>query len=111
MEPDICRYCYKKIKNRDELVTAFRWMEVKPFHYLCYQEIQKETNLIWLSWKPLNGWEGSVTFLLLAGFAIWFLFTEFGGVAGDIAGILALYPLFLRILSYFLYERKLEKLK
>lgn len=105
MRPVICRYCYKKIETKDQLVTAFRWVTIKPFHYLCYQEIQQETDIFWLSWKPLNGWEGNLTSLLLTVLAGWLIWSETGGMAGNIAGVVALYPVALRIFSYYLFER------
>lgn len=108
MESDVCRYCYRKIKSRDELVTAFRWMEVKPYHYVCYQELQKETTIFWKAWKPLNGWEGNTAALLLMVVAVLFLFTRIGEETGKLVGVIALYPLLLRGMSYFLFERKIK---
>lgn len=108
LEPDICRYCFKKIKHRDELVTASRWGNVKPFHYLCYQEIQKETKVSWLSWKPLNGMEGNIAALFLAAVAVWLFATDTGGTAGDIVAVISVYPLVLRLTSYVVFERKVN---
>lgn len=106
---NICRYCYKEIQDRDELVTASNWFRIRPFHYRCFELVEQDTRTIAGSWSPVNGRVGLITVALMVVLAVVLLTTDLLGGIGDVIGLLALYPVLLRALSYFLFEIKLPK--
>ncbi len=99
-----CRYCYKDINKRDELVTATNYLRIRPYHYRCFGEVEQETIATVRSWKPMNGPMGNITFAILLIFVGVMALTNIFGEVGNLLGALALYPLILRVLSFFLYE-------
>jgi hypothetical protein len=107
----LCKYCYKEVENRDQLVTASNWFRIKPFHYVCFQEIEKETKMVWNSWTPVNGISGNISFMLLSALSVWMLTTHTFGYAGDMLGVIALYPVALRLLSLFFIEMHIPNFK
>ncbi|SFJ61131.1 hypothetical protein SAMN04487936_10357 [Halobacillus dabanensis] len=109
MNKNICRYCYKEIQDRDELVTASNWFRIRPFHYRCFELVEQDTRTIAGSWSPVNGRVGLITVALMVVLAVVLLTTDLLGGIGDVIGLLALYPVLLRALSYFLFEIKLPK--
>lgn len=109
MNTNICRYCYKEIQDRDELVTASNWFRVRPFHYRCFELVEQGTRTIAGTWTPVNGRAGLVTVILMVVLALVLLATDLLGGIGDLIGLLALYPVLLRALSYFIFEIKLPK--
>ncbi|MRH44942.1 hypothetical protein GH741_20060 [Aquibacillus halophilus] len=111
MGPNICRYCYKEIKDRDELVTASNFFRIKPFHFVCFNELEKEVRTLWGFWKPLNGVSGNTRAIILAIVAAWLLFTDSLGEIGDLIGVVALYSVLIRIMSYLFFEIKISKQK
>ncbi|MBN8237246.1 hypothetical protein JF544_18530 [Halobacillus kuroshimensis] len=110
MKSNMCRYCYKEIKDRDELVTASSWFRLRPYHYQCFEKLVQDTRTVAGVWKPVNGLTGSVNLLVMLILAVGLLGTDLLGSIGDIIGVIALYPLFLRLLSYMIFERPLPKL-
>ncbi|WP_181349325.1 hypothetical protein [Thalassobacillus sp. CUG 92003] len=109
MKSNICRYCYKEIRDRDELITASNWFRLRPFHYRCFELLEQDTRTIAGNWSPVNGSAGNVTTVLMTILAVWMLATNALGLIGDLLGIIALYPILLRVLSFFVYEMKLPK--
>lgn len=109
MEDVICHYCHKQIRDQDELITASNKFQIRPFHYLCYEEIEEEANSQWKLWKPVNGITGNITAALMGLLALWMLFTDTLQGIGDLIGVLATYPVLQRMVSYFKYEKKLPK--
>ncbi|MDC3413609.1 hypothetical protein NC797_08940 [Aquibacillus sp. 3ASR75-11] len=107
----LCKYCYNEIEDRDRLVVGSKWFQIKPFHYVCFQEIEQETEVAWNSWTPINGPAGTITFLLMLALSVWMLTTNTFGSRGKIVGIIALYPIILRLVSFFFIELRLPKLK
>ncbi|MEQ6376910.1 hypothetical protein RZN22_06310 [Bacillaceae bacterium S4-13-58] len=113
----VCKYCNKKINNRDELVTASALFKVQPFHYVCFQKVTKETTISWTAWKPLNTVTGVISMVLMIVLSVILLGTDLLADRtkykdldlGNIIGIIALYPLLLRIISFGLYESRLPK--
>lgn len=99
-----CRYCYEDIKDRDELVTATNYFRIHPYHYRCFEEVEQETIATVRSWKPLNGPMGNITFVILFLFVGLMALTDVFGEVGNVLGALALYPIMLRVLSFFIYE-------
>lgn len=106
---NICRYCYKEIQDRDELVTASNWFRVRPYHYRCFELLEQDTRTIAGSWTPINGRVSLVTVGLMLVLAIVLLTTDLLGGIGDLVGIFALYPVFLRLISFFVFEIRLPK--
>ncbi|MDL4840417.1 hypothetical protein [Aquibacillus rhizosphaerae] len=111
MNPSICRYCYKEIENRDQLVTATNMLRVRSYHYVCFNEIETETKTFWGFWTPINGVSGNIRSVIMLGLALWMFFTNSLGAIGDLIGIIALFSSLLRGISYFFYERKLPAYK
>ncbi|ARI78187.1 hypothetical protein [Halobacillus mangrovi] len=109
MNTNICRYCYKEIQDRDELVTASNWFRVRPYHYRCFEKLSQETETVGGNWTPVNGMTGLVTVILMLILAAVMLTTNILGMIGDLLGVLALYPIFLRMISYFVFEMRLPK--
>ncbi|GGD02764.1 hypothetical protein GCM10007216_36940 [Thalassobacillus devorans] len=110
MKHVICHYCKKKVKDRDELVTASNWFRIKPFHYKCFKEQEQEITVSINAWNPVNGPAGNLSFIIMFVLAVWMLFTDTLGMIGDLIGLVALYPVFLRILSFVLIELTLPKI-
>ncbi|MFD2924451.1 hypothetical protein [Halobacillus naozhouensis] len=109
MNSKACRYCYKPIRDRDELVTASNWFRIKPYHYKCFQEVEQETKTITGTWTPINGYAGLITVLIMLALSVWMLSTNTLGQLGNLIGLLALYPVFLRVVSFAWIESKLPK--
>ncbi|WP_079480779.1 hypothetical protein [Halobacillus salinus] len=109
METNRCRYCYKEIRDRDELVTASNWFRVRPFHYRCFELVEQEAKTIAGTWNPVNGTTGLVTVILMLVLVVVMWTTNILGGIGDILGALALYPVLLRVFSYFVFEMRLPK--
>lgn len=107
MKASLCRYCYKEIKDRDELVTASSFFRIRPFHFVCFKKVEQETSSMGLGWKPLNGPSGTISFFIMFILAIVMLTTTTLHTIGDIIGVLALYPVILRIISYITIERRI----
>lgn len=110
MSKILCHYCKREVRDQDELITASKTFRLKPFHYQCFQEQEKETTSQRALWIPVNGVSGNVIFLLMLALATWMLFTDAFHYLGDLIGFIALYPVILRVLSYFIYEIRLPKL-
>ncbi|CDQ21182.1 hypothetical protein SAMN05192559_10636 [Halobacillus karajensis] len=106
---NICRYCYKEIQDRDELITASNWFRIRPYHFRCFELLEQDTKTIAGTWTPINGRVGMVTVILMGILAVVLLMTHLLGRIGDLLGILALYPVLLRILSYVIFEMRLPK--
>ncbi|WP_102027894.1 hypothetical protein [Salirhabdus sp. Marseille-P4669] len=109
MSKEDCHYCKKTIRDRDELITASRRFRVKPFHYKCFQQLEEQTDSQKALWIPVNGITGNITVLLMLAVAGWMFFTDFFLHIGDFIGVVALYPVVLRIYSFLFIERKLPK--
>ncbi|SDM78008.1 hypothetical protein [Sediminibacillus halophilus] len=106
MKPIICHYCGKPIEKRDQLVTASNWLRVRPYHYVCFEEVEKESSTIYNSWTPLNGPAGNITAAIMAVLAGWLLLTDTWGLAGSLIGFLALYRVLIRLAALIGFERK-----
>ncbi|MBA2174646.1 hypothetical protein H0266_06945 [Halobacillus locisalis] len=109
MDTNRCRYCYKEIRDRDELVTASNWFRVRPFHYRCFELVEQDTKTIAGAWNPVNGRTGLVTVVLMLLLFLVMITTNILGGIGDLLGFLALYPVLLRVFSYLVYEIRLPK--
>ncbi|MGP4061866.1 hypothetical protein [Halobacillus sp. H74] len=109
MNTNVCRYCYKEIQDRDELITASNWFRVRPYHYRCFDLLEQDTMTIAGTWTPVNGRAGLITVILMVIFAAALSMTDFLGSIGDLIAILALYPIFLRIFSFVVFESRLPK--
>ncbi|UFU00394.1 hypothetical protein KO561_05455 [Radiobacillus kanasensis] len=110
MNAHICRYCRKEIKNRDQLLTGVSWFRIRPFHYVCFQKLIGDAGVIWNTWRPINTQGGTISALLMLALVIWMAVSDFRGIWGDLLGLVAFYPVLVRVLSFALYERKLPKI-
>lgn len=111
MPPNLCRYCYKEISDRDELVTALNWFRIQPFHYLCFTEVEGESRTVWSTWTPINGVSGNISFLFMLLLSIIMLGTQILGYIGDLLGFIALYPVVLRLISFIIIEVRVTRKK
>ncbi|QST00601.1 hypothetical protein IMZ31_03225 [Pontibacillus sp. ALD_SL1] len=105
MKDLVCRYCGKKIEKK-QLRTAIRRLKIYPFHKECFELKEEETISIDEMWKPINqvGW--TITSIALLILAIMLGVTDWLGNLGNFIGVLALYPMIIRIISYVVYETK-----
>lgn len=103
----VCHYCKKEIRDRDELVTASKWLSIRPYHYRCYDLAIQEIETIGNNEKPLNNIPNTVISIVMLVVAVYFLATAALGSVGDLLGVLSLYPISMRLVSYFRYERPL----
>lgn len=111
MESVYCRYCYKDIEEQDELVTATNFFRIRPYHFLCFQEVEQETIATVRSWKPLNGPAGNITIIVMLLLAAVMTFTNLLGEVGNLIGVFALYPILIRVLSFFIFEIRVPSKK
>lgn len=109
MKTNQCRYCFKEIRDRDELVTASNWFRVRPYHYRCFELLEQDTKTIAGTWNPLTGTTGLITVIVMLVLSGVMLLTNFLGLIGDLVGFLALYPVLLRVLSFIVFESRLPK--
>ncbi|WP_079709059.1 hypothetical protein [Paraliobacillus ryukyuensis] len=109
MKPVICKYCHKPIEKRDQLVTLSNYLQIRPYHYVCYQKVEENTKTVWKLTTPLNGITANIRFVLLLLIAGWFLFTETYGAAGIVIAIISLYSIIFHITSYFLFDQRIPK--
>ncbi|SDK48616.1 hypothetical protein [Sediminibacillus albus] len=104
-----CRYCGKTIQKRDQLITASNWLRVRPYHYVCFSEVEKEASTIYNNWTPVNVAAANITSLIMAVLAGWLLFVDTWGLIGDLIGALAFYRVLIRLFSYFFIEINVPK--
>ncbi|QTM98524.1 hypothetical protein ERJ70_03955 [Sediminibacillus dalangtanensis] len=109
MKLTICHYCGKPIEKRDQLVTASNWLRVRPYHYVCFDEVEKESSTIYNSWTPLNGPAGNITAVIMAVLSGWLLLTDTWGLAGSLIGFVALYRVLIRFAALIGFERKVPE--
>ncbi|SES96018.1 hypothetical protein SAMN05421676_102216 [Salinibacillus kushneri] len=102
-----CHYCARRIRDRDELITASKWFRLKAFHYQCFQDLEQESTLIRNVWIPVNGVSGNISAILMLLLSIGMLATELLGYIGDLLGVIALYPVILRLISLLFIEMRL----
>jgi hypothetical protein len=65
-----CRDCKKPIYKRSDLVTAFRWMVIKPFHAACYGRSIRGFRNFFVKKNPTNGFRFTVFAFLLGLLAV-----------------------------------------
>ncbi|MCP3032414.1 hypothetical protein LF817_13885 [Halobacillus sp. A1] len=109
MRTQVCRYCYKEIRDRDELVTASNWFRIRPFHYRCFDLVEQETSTIAGTWKPINSRASLISVVLMLVLSVWMFATDTLGFVGDLIGLIALYPVVLRTISFVWIESRLPK--
>lgn len=120
----LCRECGYPIKTRDDLVTAFRWLVVKPMHAACYAKSLRGFRTIFMNNYPLNGAAFMiyvVIFALLglyAGVSFLSLMPPLGSSFGTHIGALLLWlgmvgiffiPALIRLYSWLRFEKKLPE--
>ncbi|MFC0523348.1 hypothetical protein ACFFGV_07100 [Pontibacillus salicampi] len=106
MDSVYCRYCTKDVEERQQLVTATNYFRILPYHRRCFEKVEEETIALTRSFKPVNGLAGNVTAFVLLAVALLFAFTPLLSMIGNVIAVLCLYPVVLRVISYFLYERR-----
>ncbi len=117
--PVACHHCSQPIHHRHDLVTAARFVRVRPFHADCFSE--KRGRQPWASGRRLNSRKGTQRALLSASLVAAFIYLVAAreGFHGDRAPLqlpalvliiaLALVPALARITSYLRYERLLTE--
>jgi len=116
--PVSCHHCAKPIHHRHDLVTAARFVRVRPFHAGCFAE--KRARQPWASGRRLNSRRGTQRALLSASLVVAFIYlvaaregfhvarTPLQLPALFLVSALALVPALVRIASYLRYERPLS---
>ncbi|MCX7883658.1 MAG: hypothetical protein N2448_01295 [Caloramator sp.] len=98
----MCNHCKRLIKDKDDLVVAFDFFAMNPYHSECFA--QRSKNNFFMNGNPVNGTvSNAVTvFFGLAGLLV--SFTDY-----YILTIVSIVHLSTRLYSYFKYEKILEE--
>jgi len=118
----ICLECNKPITSRKELVTMAHFgILVRPYHISCFSKPVQSKSYMFMTPSPVNGLSGTLItiFLPLLGIWILYVFSLFKSWFSNIISywitiviiclILILNPVYLRLYSYFVFERQLNK--
>jgi hypothetical protein len=104
-----CEECVGLIKNREELVVTRMFYYVLPYHDHCYARALKGYKTAFVNNTPLNGKAAnfSAIFVLIASLVIWLFSNDI--ILNITMVILTVFMCGLRLVSWTLYERHLEK--
>lgn len=108
--PITCWECGEPIESREDLITSWRWLAVRPFHSPCYAKTLKGFRTIFTYNYPINGFSGNFAAVVGVVFGFYFapyLFTK-GIVVGALWLILAFLAPVARVYSWWRYERHLS---
>ena len=118
----VCVDCFEKVERRDDLVTSFRWMAVKPFHAACYAKSIRGLRSFFVNNYPINGamYMVGVVISLLIGLFVVFPFmisavytaaslthVLYSFVPMSVVMLLVVSPALIRYYSWVRYEKKL----
>lgn len=118
----VCVDCFEKVESRDDLVTSFRWLSVKPFHAACYAKSIRGLRSFFVNNYPINGamyMVGAVITSLIGLFLVIpiVIGSIMRGIAGGYVGfslfpgllalLLVAIPALIRYYSWARYEKKL----
>lgn len=121
----LCRECNKQITSKKDLITAMHFIFLRPYHANCYARNIRGIKTMFLGNYPINGFSGTVSAVIGGLIGLFFLrffslvvigtffaegFTIFYSLFFTLVAIVFLtfifLPLFLRLYSYFHFERK-----
>ncbi len=109
-----CYECGMPIKSKDELVTTLYLFWVKPFHKECFAKSLMSTKWLFLLHTPINSMWGNIGVMLsfVAGIFLSYFVLNFLGsilqaylIIAFIILVFNFYPLFIRLYSYFRFEK------
>lgn len=99
-----CEICGRRIRSNEDLVTAFDFIFLKPFHHSCYSKSLKGFRTIVLANSPVN----AILFKIIGYILI--PFSLLAAYSGQVPlAIISLLPFALVMLSWFLYEQHLPE--
>ena len=99
----ICERCHGEISNPNELVTATVVFQVVAYHNDCYVHDLKGPKTILLANEPINSFSWNLTFfVMIIASVLWLIFAE---ESLKWLALIGLFPIGLRLVSYFRYER------
>ena len=133
----VCPECRTPVERRSNLIVAWRWLVLTPFHAACYAKQLKGFGTIGLINRPINGSVGTLLAILFFMGAIALFGLSFTEATSDISfgstdpqrnllgadeetqsmnsavGLRVIAVLFLmhpstRLISWFIYERNLH---
>lgn len=98
----VCKICSKVIEDKEDLITAQLRMKVFPYHSECYANDLKDLRHN----KQINGFSGNLSTIIYVLFGIgWFYLAN---PSIKFIGLIAIFPVFFRIYSFFAFERYLN---
>ena len=113
MDKVYCFCCQKEIKSKENLVTALYMFFVKPYHDSCYSKELKSVQTLFMQNYPINGVTSAfgaiVSPFIGIGLAL-ILKSSSGKNFIVFLPLLALFliPTFLRLYSYYKFEKFLN---
>jgi len=117
----LCNACKKPIRTKDELITSFYFLKIKPYHSSCYSKNLKSFRTILLNNYPINSIATMFHIILSSIMGLIFLsFAITAVIEGDedlflwitasvfIVSFLIILPIFVRLYSYYKFEKILK---
>lgn len=101
-----CERCADTVKNKEELITAIRIIDVVAYHEECFARDIKGSKTFILDNTPLNGFASNFITVIIVIIGLFFLL--FASTPEKYISLFAIIPIFYRLYSYFMFERKLE---
>jgi len=101
----ICEHCNTEIKHKHDLVVAFLFIEIIPYHSECYVQGLKGVKTFFLANHPVNSASGTYSAVVSVLATIFIMVMIPTGIKPF--AIVLLIPLFARLFSYYSYERHL----
>ncbi|OZM56340.1 hypothetical protein CIB95_13075 [Lottiidibacillus patelloidae] len=104
-----CEQCVGLIKIREDLVVASFLYYVLPYHEHCYAKALKGFKTPFLSNQPINGKMANLVSVLVFFTSLFIILFMSDIILKITAAIMGVYTIGFRLISWFLYERHLEK--
>lgn len=115
-----CHSCNKPIKSKNDLITALYLVFIRPYHSSCYANKLKSLKTIFLKNYPINGISGTLGAILvpIIGLYVISIFLKTKQIIPSyqvmISAIfffifLIVLPIFIRLYSYYKYEKPLSR--
>lgn len=98
----ICNHCQRFIKDKDDLVVAFDFFVMNPYHSECFA--QRAKNNFFMKENPVNGMVSNAVTVFIGVLGLLASFTDYYFLT-----IFSIIQLSVRLYSYFKYERIFEE--
>src|SRR5690625_8034486 len=101
----ICEHCKTEIKHKHDLVVAFLFIEINPYHGECYVQGLKGVKTFFLANRPINSASGTYSAVVSIIISIFIIIMVPNEIIPLV--IILLIPFFARLYSYYSFERHL----